>query len=949
MFLLLAVKRITTTIANQFDSKRLKFQWSSSAPLLLTLFLQPCIEAFATTTTSFDYLARVRTIAQDEQGYIWFAGQHGLTRYDGASSITFSSTDKQWNTPFTWVHDIKKVKDKLLISTESSGLWLFDPKNSQTQKIPLDIEQRAIYDAAYFNRYFYFNMTNKLYKVEESSGKTSVVKDNSKVLEVLSTAEYLYFSTDDGLYRQSKNNQLEQIISGYISKVAIVNNGVVAISNNRLNFVDNKGIEATTKIDSDVIMLTNSFDGQSIFSLSTTGKIEKYHSNTLETEPHNYSHAESTTARQFLHDQSGVLWVVSNQGIQQVSEDRTLNHPLLFNIQTNANELALYKKEIVIGSYGAGIHSFKPTSDLIPESINLTLTKQAQRTMDLVAIKDSLYIASFDGLWFFNSQSQLTKKLDIEDNDKILLHLKNKDNLLYVGTNDHGFYIYDLDKKSVTEIIDEHDGLSKNEVLAILPLENDIWIGTSSGVDIFNPITRKIKNIDIEGSGKVVSLTFAKEKIFAFTKGDGVFVFNKQGDFLSKFGVGIDFTNVSLINNEIWAPAHNGLYIINPTNNKSNLMPNTEQYSFADAPILKDGRVFISHYGGVLEVPLQETTHFNAKIHISETTVTGQTSIGNKSININSPNDVVSLKLASLDYRSGKVKQFQYQINNEKWHSINNNQLTLTGLAPGDYRITIRGTNSLGQLSAHEAFTSINVAYPWYWTPEIRIIYALILTGTLSLCFWLLYLRSQSITRIYESLSNNNKERGKTSLMVSRNLSLASDLLAQYKVSKSSESLEEITEIIEKTREDVDQRFDNNEPDNLKGNSLTAALSFLKEYLERRYHVNLAVKLDFDETELSYELLSDIYKINYEALTSAIANGSGRNFVLNIQEFKSKIWLTISDDNSSFIHFKSKINFDISMYYIRQIAKKYSASVNTFDEHGGGSQLVISIPLMQIS
>ena len=37
------------------------------------------------------------------------------------------------------------------------------------------------------------------------------------------------------------------------------------------------------------------------------------------------------------------------------------------------------------------------------------------------------------------------------------------------------------------------------------------------------------------------------------------------------------------------------------------------------------------------------------------------------------------------------------------------------------------------------------------------------------------------------------------------------------------------------------------------------------------------------------------------------------------------------------------------MYYIRQIAQKYKASVNTFDEQDKGSQLVISIPLMNIS
>ena len=61
------------------------------------------------------------------------------------------------------------------------------------------------------------------------------------------------------------------------------------------------------------------------------------------------------------------------------------------------------------------------------------------------------------------------------------------------------------------------------------------------------------------------------------------------------------------------------------------------------------------------------------------------------------------------------------------------------------------------------------------------------------------------------------------------------------------------------------------------------------------------------------------------------------------------MWLTITNDENGFSKFKSKINFDISMYYIRQIANKYNASFNVFDKDNSSSQLTISIPLMNIS
>jgi hypothetical protein len=39
----------------------------------------------------------------------------------------------------------------------------------------------------------------------------------------------------------------------------------------------------------------------------------------------------------------------------------------------------------------------------------------------------------------------------------------------------------------------------------------------------------------------------------------------------------------------------------------------------------------------------------------------------------------------------------------------------------------------------------------------------------------------------------------------------------------------------------------------------------------------------------------------------------------------------------------------MAIYYIRQIAKKYNASVNTFEDQGEGSQLTISFPLMKMT
>ena len=78
-------------------------------------------------------------------------------------------------------------------------------------------------------------------------------------------------------------------------------------------------------------------------------------------------------------------------------------------------------------------------------------------------------------------------------------------------------------------------------------------------------------------------------------------------------------------------------------------------------------------------------------------------------------------------------------------------------------------------------------------------------------------------------------------------------------------------------------------------------------------------------------------------------NGNGGVFAVNINESNDKIWLKITDNEQSFAQFNSKINFDMAMYYIRQIANKFNATFHTYDNQEHGSEIIISIPLMKIS
>ena len=206
---------------------------------------------------------------------------------------------------------------------------------------------------------------------------------------------------------------------------------------------------------------------------------------------------------------------------------------------------------------------------------------------------------------------------------------------------------------------------------------------------------------------------------------------------------------------------------------------------------------------------------------------------------------------------------------------------------------------------------------------------------------WILYLRTQSIRNIHFILEQELKTKGRRSLLASRNISQTIELL-------ESNQVDSAVALLKQNLQDIKLQNTKNEPDSLYGKSLSIAVPYFAEFLHDTYHTQLTYTLDIDAESLRYELQANLYKIIYEAITCAVLNGDGRNFQLSLKEFKGKLWLTINDDEASFSQFNNKVSFNMSMYYIRQIANKYKASINTFEQNEeGGSQLVISFPMIE--
>lgn len=895
------------------------------------------------SANSVEHFAKLNDITQDKRGFVWLSGHHGISRFDGENLIDFSANNNnnQWQVPFNWTHEIEHYGDKFIVSSENNGSWLFDPVTKEYSSIPIETEKSSHYHTLSLNNKFYTYSANKVYEYDPQTNQTKEVfrTQGSTYLQKTSSELYLRVVTD-GIYIY-QNNQFNKVLDGrtYVSKA--VGDRLVVLTREKLSIIEDDEVVLSLAIKKNVRGLAQEHNSTNFFTISELGEIKKYSSLTLEEVPHEYGRARKGRVKIAFHDSSNVLWLASNLGVERLVESEIKNHPIMFDITNNSNDIEIFENQLIIGSYGAGLHPFDTDSSIFPDDINRHFTRKGLKIMDLVSAGNMLYIATFDGVWGYNSQTQELAKLDFQGNDKLLIRLHYLDGLLYIATNYHGLYIYDIEKKLVIDHFSVDRGLLSTEVIDILPFDDgSVWMTSTKGVTLYNRFTKSVKNMPARGAGKYISLAVASNKIFAATKGDGIHIFDRQGTLLSIIASGIEFSYSNIIQDKIWLGTDSGIYQVDPVSHQFSLMANTERFAFSGEPMTINNKAYLAHFGGILEIPLSDPAPFDAPVYIGKIRVSGEQSFQNKLINVNSTNDVITLDLVSLDYRPGRMKQFKYKVNEGSWNNINGSQLTLTGLASGSYHIEIMGTNSLGEWSPYHAFANIDVAFPWYWTPQLRIIYLVTIICVLLMFGWIFYLRAQSISKIHHILDNEYKEKGLFSLSTQRNIKQTLSLLEEGDIQGAKTSLEQ-------SLQELQASTNQEEPDNLYGKNLAVGLSYLADYLQHKYHVKLKHELYNTVSELPYELQANLYKITYEAITCAILHGDGRNFHVSIQEFKDKLWLTVSDDESSFTSFTHKVSFDMSMYFIRQIASNYNATVNTFAPNNDkGSQIVLSFPIL---
>ncbi len=386
-------------------------------------------------------------------------------------------------------------------------------------------------------------------------------------------------------------------------------------------------------------------------------------------------------------------------------------------------------RNLWIGMWGSGISVLNQATNQITNYKNNPADPNSLSGNNIYSIihtrDKKTWISTFnDGLNVYDSKTKTFKRYRFDVNnpkslssDRINALLEDRHNNLWIATYDAGLDL--LDRKTNTFTHFQHNektnSISSNAVTDLFEdHKGNIWISTFSGLNLFNPLTRKFK---------------------AFRKTDGL---------PSDLSYAVREDNQG----KIWISTNSGISMYNPDSNKFENYTTEDglQASEFKAHSALKSRSGIMYFGGVngfnafdpekiakekgfSPVVITNFQLFNKPLAIAKNSADPSPLKQNisytKSITLAYNQSFISLEYAALDYASADKKEYAYKLEGfeKDWNYVGRRTMaSYTNLAPGNYTFKIKYKNSAGTWSPATSGLKIIILPPFWATWWFRVI-----------------------------------------------------------------------------------------------------------------------------------------------------------------------------------------------------------------------------------
>lgn len=446
--------------------------------LLLLLLLLPLPIKSQNMPLSFGYINsdnglshnRVSSIYQDERGFIWIGTRNGVNLYNGIKTETYKHKREPPNSLFS--NEIKNItgdgKGTVFFQT-SKGISLYEINQNKFTTITTQHTT-----AAYFEKWLYFAVKDKIYRYEKDSVKmiASLPNDVEITSLCLHGDSILAGTSHNGLYLFEQGQKISQLLtSGHIYDI----------------FRDSSGCYWIT-----------SYDGQGVYILKD-GKFFNYRTSS---DPFTIS---SNLTYRCREDKEGNIWIGTFLGLNKF--DKHTKKFIRYCQENNASDSSVWglccdrQGNIWFGTYYSGVKFFNPSKQIYNEynisSVNPTESNTPAIGEMLEDSRQNLWICTEGGglckydLTYkkFHWYKHHNQKNSISHNNVKSIYYDEKRDVLWIGTHMGGLNRMDLKNNQFDQYLTTGDKFSiySNIVMDIVPHGDNLLLSTHNGIMLFNP------------------------------------------------------------------------------------------------------------------------------------------------------------------------------------------------------------------------------------------------------------------------------------------------------------------------------------------------------------------------------------------------------------------------------------------------------------------------------
>lgn len=707
----------------------------------------------------------VVSIAQDSTGFMWFATQDGLNKYDGK---TFTHYERQFEDvtrpTFSKLGKVYVDKDGYLWIISISGkLEKFNEAQNTFSHINTIKDVSTIFQTSEKD-YFIGTYGNGIYKVNSATKDTTqILSSKYKLFDIYDITEIendLLIATSEGVLKLSKNT----LDLSFVDKTQSISFSSISIDKNATIYAASfgNGLYLKRKSDKefskflgfdDSAFLKNLniqdilVDSQDRLWVATYGNGAYLINFNNETIDHFIANKNDPYALHYndvlsiYEDFTETIWL-GTDGAGLSYYDR---HLVKFNVLTNRQipptihvdvvRSIVVKNDIMwLGTSGKGLTKIDQNNKKYKTYTAENSTLAGNRVMSLLLDGNNLWIGhQNEGLQLFD-QSENFKTFSETKGLTIWKVSKKSNDELWLCTRSKGLLVFNTKTGIISSYNTENSGLTTNNIRTIAQGNNQtLWVGTENdGLFKLNLSTNEMIKIE-KIPDNIKCLYYSNNLLWVGTNGNGLKLYNISEKNVVKYTKENGLPNNVIYgilpddNTNLWLSSNKGLTKISIDANYNATLENYNNYDGLQAFEFNTGAYFIDekgtlYFGGLNGINWFQPNQLSFNPKKPKTVITGlkvfneKTEMKQDKSFLHNQN-TFTFSFSSLHYSQPERNQYKYRLinNDEDWISSgNNNEAHYTNLPPNEYSFQVISSNYDGVWNNKPATYSFSILKPWY-------------------------------------------------------------------------------------------------------------------------------------------------------------------------------------------------------------------------------------------